>query len=37
MTTAATANDRIEADIQLAGVKPICRPAQPQALTHQEM
>jgi hypothetical protein len=34
--TAATAKDRIEADIQLAGVKPMNRPAEVQADAHQD-
>jgi hypothetical protein len=37
VTAAATRNDRIDADIQPAGVKPIARSTELQAETHQEM
>ena len=37
VATAATLNDRIEADIQAAGVKPTCLADQSHAETHHEM
>ena len=37
VTAPATQNDRIDVDIQLAGVKPTERAIVPQADTHQEM
>jgi hypothetical protein len=36
VTAAATAKDRIEADIQLAGVKPMSCPNDVQAEAHQD-
>jgi hypothetical protein len=36
VTAAATANDRIEADIQLAGVKPMSWPNDVHADAHQD-
>ncbi len=36
VSTAATAKDRMDADIQLAGVKPMARPAEVQAEAHHD-